>query len=156
MSDGRVWTVYRYYDAAGRLLYVGVTGNGHYRAHAHSRGSVPWWPLVARGEFEHFTTMAEAFSEELRQITTLRPAYNKADNPHWRASRPPRATIETKRQHVEVYLAGLDPTELAATTRSQVAAEVTARGVPVDETYAGRILGEWRVANGSRQRGRGR
>jgi hypothetical protein len=62
----------------------------------------------------------------------------------------------TKRQHVEAYLAGLDPTQLAATTRSQVAAELTARGVPVDETYAGRILGEWRVANGSRQRGRGR
>jgi hypothetical protein len=156
VSNHRVWTVYRYYDAAGRLLYVGVTGNGHYRAHAHSRGSASWWPLVVRGEFEHFATMAEAFSEELRQIATLRPTCNKADNPHWQASRPPRETITTKRQHVEAYLAGLDPIQLAATTRSQVAAELTAHGVPVDETYAGRILGEWRVANGSRRRrGRG-
>jgi hypothetical protein len=65
----------------------------------------------------------------------------------------------SKRQAVEQYLASLDPGQLATATRSQVAAELTARGVPVDETYAGRILGEWRVdhptPNGSR-RGRGR
>jgi hypothetical protein len=53
----------------------------------------------------------------------------------------------TKRQQVEAYLASLDAAQLAVTTRSQVAAELTARGMPVDETYAGRILGEWRVAH---------
>jgi hypothetical protein len=62
----------------------------------------------------------------------------------------------SKRQAIETYLASLDPGQLATTTRSQVAAELTARGVPVDETYAGRVLGEWRVdhqpANGSRRR----
>jgi hypothetical protein len=155
MNDRQVWTVYRYYDAAGRLLYVGVTGNGHYRAHAHSRGSASWWPLVVRGEFEHFATMAEAFSEELRQITTLQPICNKADNPHWQVSRPPRETIATKREHVEGYLASLTPAQLAAASRSQVAAELTARGVPIDETYAGRILGEWRTPARGRRRGSG-
>jgi hypothetical protein len=63
----------------------------------------------------------------------------------------------TKRQQVEAYLASLDAGQLAVTTRSQVAAELTARGMPVDETYAGRILGEWRVAhptpNSSRRKG---
>jgi hypothetical protein len=63
----------------------------------------------------------------------------------------------TKRQQVEAYLASLDAAQLAVTTRSQVAAELTARGMPVDETYAGRILGEWRVAhpaaNSSRRKG---
>jgi Protein of unknown function (DUF2637) len=63
----------------------------------------------------------------------------------------------TKRQQIEAYLAGLDAGQLATTTRSQVAAELTARGMPVDETYAGRILGEWRVrhpaAGGARKRG---
>jgi len=63
----------------------------------------------------------------------------------------------TKRQQVEAYLASLDARQLAVTTRSQVAAELTARGMPVDETYAGRILGEWRVnhpaAGGARKRG---
>jgi hypothetical protein len=62
---------------------------------------------------------------------------------------------ETKRRHVETYLAGLTPAQLAAATRSQVAAELTARGVPIDETYAGRILGEWRTPARSRRRGRG-
>jgi hypothetical protein len=63
----------------------------------------------------------------------------------------------TKRQQIEAYLASLDAGQLATTTRSQVAAELTARGMPVDETYAGRILGEWRVAhpapNSSRRKG---
>jgi Protein of unknown function (DUF2637) len=63
----------------------------------------------------------------------------------------------TKRQQIEAYLAGLDAGQLATTTRSQVAAELTTRGMPVDETYAGRILGEWRVrhpaAGGARKRG---
>jgi hypothetical protein len=60
----------------------------------------------------------------------------------------------TKRQHVEAYLGSLAPAQLAAVTRSQVAAELTARGVPIDETYAGRILGEWRTpARGRRGRG---
>jgi hypothetical protein len=53
----------------------------------------------------------------------------------------------TKRQQIEAYLASLDANQLATTTRSQVAADLTARGMPVDETYAGRILGEWRVAH---------
>jgi hypothetical protein len=152
MNDRQVWTVYRYYDAAARLLYVGATGNGHHRAHGHARGKSPWWALVTHGEFEHFATAAEAFSEELRQIVQLRPIYNRADNPAM--PRPPRATITTKREHVEGYLAALTPAQLAAVTRSQVAREVTARGVPVDETYAGRILGEWRTpARGRRGRG---
>lgn len=68
----------------------------------------------------------------------------------------------TKRQQIEAYLASLDAGQLATTTRSQVATELTAHGLPVDETYAGRILGEWRVrhpaaAGGTRKRGsRGR
>jgi hypothetical protein len=63
----------------------------------------------------------------------------------------------TKRQQVEAYLASLDPDQYATVTRSQVVAELTARGMPVDETYAGRILGEWRVRHpapgGARKRG---
>ena len=79
------------------------------------------------------------------------------------SSGSPKRTRElgeaTKRQQIEAYLAGLDG-QLATTTRSQVAAELTARGMPVDETYAGRILGEWRIRHSpdaSRKRGnRGR
>jgi hypothetical protein len=62
-------------------------------------------------------------------------------------------TEETKRQQVETYLASLDPGQLQMATRSQVAADMTARGVPVDESYAGRILGEWRSRRGSGRAG---
>jgi hypothetical protein len=81
------------------------------------------------------------------------PSYSQQQNPQNGHAESPEAT---KRQHVEAYLASLDREQLATVTRSQVAAELTARGVPVDETYAGRILGEWRVnlPNGSRKRGR--
>jgi hypothetical protein len=65
----------------------------------------------------------------------------------------------TKRQHVEAYLAGLTADQLAAVTASRIAADLTASGVPVDMTYAGRILGEWRTAPASmparKRRGRG-
>jgi hypothetical protein len=76
-----VWTVYRYYDAADRLLYVGATGQGHWRARAHNRTAL-WWPLVARAEFEHFTSEDEAFTHEGKLIVTLNPLYNVADNPN--------------------------------------------------------------------------
>jgi hypothetical protein len=75
------------------------------------------------------------------------PQQQAGQNGHWEGS---------KRQAVEGYLASLDPGQLATATRSQLAAELNARGVPVDETYAGRILGEWRVdhsfPNGARRK----
>jgi hypothetical protein len=157
MNDGRVWTVYRYFDAAGRLLYVGATGNGYYRAHGHSRSTAPWWPLVARGEFEHFTTMAEAFSEELRQIITLRPIYNRADNPRW--PRPLQVTAKGIRPRVEAYLTQLGPDELARMTKGELADTMAAHGVDVSVRYAGQILDESRVGlparRGSEDRRRG-
>jgi hypothetical protein len=57
----------------------------------------------------------------------------------------------SKRQAVEAYLASLDADELATVTRSQVAAALAARGVSVDETYCGRILGEWRTPTRARK-----
>jgi hypothetical protein len=86
---------------------------------------------------------------------TQQQAPQISDNGHGELAEP------TKRSAVEAYLAGLDADQLATTTRSQVAAELTGRGLPVDETYAGRILGEWRVRHpapgGARKRGsRGR
>jgi hypothetical protein len=53
----------------------------------------------------------------------------------------------TKRAAVEMYLSQLSPQELGVTTASSVVAALVAHGIPVEETYAGRILGEWRVAH---------
>jgi hypothetical protein len=53
----------------------------------------------------------------------------------------------TKRAAVEMYLSQLSPEELGVATGSSVVAALAVQGIPVEETYAGRILGEWRVAH---------
>ena len=66
----------------------------------------------------------------------------------------------TKRAAVEMYLSRLSPQELGVATGSSIVATLAGQGIPVEETYAGRILGEWRVAHpapsSSRRRGSGR
>jgi Protein of unknown function (DUF2637) len=66
----------------------------------------------------------------------------------------------TKRAAVELHLSRLDPEQLGVATGSSVVAALAGQGIPVEETYAGRILGEWRVNHpapaGPRKRGSGR
>jgi hypothetical protein len=59
----------------------------------------------------------------------------------------------TKRRAVEMYLSGLPAEQVGAATRSSVAAALNASGVPIDETYAGRILGEWRASHPANSNG---
>jgi len=167
MSDGQVWTVYRYYDAAGRLLYVGLTGQGYGRAHDHRR-TAPWWPLVVRGEFEHFADGPEALRHETALIASLAPLYNRADNPGRvpaRLGRPRRADRDRprlvgpggpKRQQVEAHLAQLTPDQLARLTAREVTAELTDAGMDVSERYVARILDAWiadRRGSGAHRKG---
>jgi hypothetical protein len=66
----------------------------------------------------------------------------------------------TKRAAVEMYLSRLNPEQLGVTTGSSVVAAQAGQGIAVEETYAGRILWEWRVKHpsptGPRKRGSGR
>jgi hypothetical protein len=66
----------------------------------------------------------------------------------------------TKRAAVELYLSRLAPQEVGVATGSSIVAALAGQGIPVEETYAGRILGEWRVNHptptGARKRGSGR
>jgi hypothetical protein len=66
----------------------------------------------------------------------------------------------TKRAAVEMYLSRLAPEELGVATGSSIVAALAGQGIAVEETYAGRILGEWRVTHpaptSSRKRGSGR
>jgi hypothetical protein len=73
----------------------------------------------------------------------------------------PELAEPTKRAAVEMYLSQLSPQELGVATGSSVVAALAGQGIAVEETYAGRILGEWRVTHpapqGARKRGsRGR
>jgi Protein of unknown function (DUF2637) len=62
----------------------------------------------------------------------------------------------TKRAAVESHLSRLSPEQLAVTTGGSITIALAAQGLPIGETYAGQILGEWRAAhpspNGSRRK----
>lgn len=73
MSDPSA--LYRFYDASGTLLYVGITRKLLSRLRQHASGK-PWWLAVATISIERFDTYEEARARELQLIRTLRPRYN--------------------------------------------------------------------------------
>ena len=68
--------VYRFYDARGRLLYVGITMNIKQRWAEHER--MPWWPQVARRKVVWYDTRAKAAASELKAIREEGPVHNIA------------------------------------------------------------------------------
>lgn len=73
-------TLYRFYDADGRLLYVGISLSVFQRWQQHSSDK-PWWEHIYRGELEHFDTRTEAAEAELCAIRTEDPLFNVAGRP---------------------------------------------------------------------------
>lgn len=70
--------LYRYLDAEGRPLYIGITSHLKDRttAHAHSR----WAQEAASFTVEWYPGDAEAAAAETLAIRTERPLYNLAEN----------------------------------------------------------------------------
>lgn len=68
-------TLYRLFDKAGVLLYVGIAGNPGRRFQQH-RGAKLWWGMVARITVEHFETRELAAKAEICAIQTEAPAHN--------------------------------------------------------------------------------
>lgn len=71
--------LYRFFGAAGELLYIGITGDAATRWKNHSKKQ-PWWPLVRRIEIEQFATRAEVEAAEKGAIRAEGPIYNKVHN----------------------------------------------------------------------------
>lgn len=67
-------SVYWHYDAGGRLLYVGSTGNVALRSVQHR--DKPWWSEVATSRVEHFDDRDLARRAEQRAIEGESPLYN--------------------------------------------------------------------------------
>lgn len=68
-------TLYRFYDGAGSLLYVGIAGNPGRRFEQHAK-TKHWWTDVASSKIVHYSTRDEALIAETAAIQTEQPAYN--------------------------------------------------------------------------------
>lgn len=86
--------LYRFRDAAGRLLYVGITADPGTRWKAHAAGK-PWWADVARVDVEPQPTREAALAAEKRAIRAERPVHNVIHNRPKRA--PAAPTVEPRR-----------------------------------------------------------
>lgn len=88
MTD-RPQVLYRMYDDADFLLYVGITLDPVARFAAH-REDKPWWQQVSRIDLEHYDTRAEVEAAEAAAILDESPLYNRAGRPVYGPPRPPR------------------------------------------------------------------
>lgn len=67
--------VYRCWDAAGRLLYIGAT-NSYSQRMSHHRARTSWWPDVVSVSTESHPDRAAALAAELAAIGAERPVHN--------------------------------------------------------------------------------
>lgn len=67
--------LYRHFDAAGILLYVGVSLSALNRLAAHRR-KAPWFWSIARVEISRFDTREQSLEAERTAIVNERPLFN--------------------------------------------------------------------------------
>ncbi|NEA22625.1 GIY-YIG nuclease family protein [Actinomadura bangladeshensis] len=67
--------LYRFFDADGQLLYVGITDRAGTRWERHMSDQ-PWWPDVQRQMSEWYPSREQAEAAELTAIREERPLYN--------------------------------------------------------------------------------
>lgn len=71
----RLTTVYRLYDQAGRLLYVGTSVDPRVRWEQHARSKL-WWSAVTRATVVWHPTRTDALAAERHAIRTEGPLHN--------------------------------------------------------------------------------
>jgi predicted GIY-YIG superfamily endonuclease len=79
MSSNASTDLYRYYDADGQLLYVGISLSAVARASQH-RAEKGWWQDVARMTVEHLPTRQAAEDAERSAIRAEKPVHNVIHN----------------------------------------------------------------------------
>ena len=84
----RVTYLYRAYDPAGALIYVGISDRWERRFKLHRKQS-PWWKRVWHFTIEQHADRAAAFAAESWDIQKLAPAMNfEAQAAHVPVERP--------------------------------------------------------------------
>lgn len=82
-SQGESTALYRFYDAADRLLYVGITSDPADRWARHA-AEKPWWPEVARHAVEWLSSRDAALAAEAAAIVAEEPLHNVMGTPRQR------------------------------------------------------------------------
>lgn len=93
--------VYRFYDAAGRLLYVGVTDHLKVRFGQHAKDK-SWWPEVASRTITWYDGRQEAEDAETKAIGEEKPIHNKTGKP--RPKRPTGTSPSDRHKNPRAYL----------------------------------------------------
>lgn len=70
-----ITTLYRFFDAEDRLLYVGISCQPFARLAQH-REDKAWWASIASTRLEHFEDRAAALAAELAAIKAENPLHN--------------------------------------------------------------------------------
>lgn len=73
--------VYRLFDEAGGLLYIGSAYDPDDRCKAHQ--DAEWWPRVVRREEQWHPTRAHAYVMEMRAIKAEGPRHNVMGTPSY-------------------------------------------------------------------------
>ena len=85
--------LYRHFDIADRLLYIGISGRLPVRETEHESGS-RWWELIARSAAEPFETRLAVVTAERIAIQTEHPVFNRQYNNTPEARERMRAYLE--------------------------------------------------------------
>ncbi|MFE9003161.1 hypothetical protein ACFYOY_13610 [Streptomyces sp. NPDC007875] len=72
--------LYRLYDEAGALLYIGISHQPEVRFEQHSKLK-EWWPCVARREVEWFADRPAAAKAEADAVRAEDPEFNSVYSP---------------------------------------------------------------------------
>lgn len=79
VNDGVPTCLYRHFDGAGALLYVGISLRPFGRLRTHARGS-HWSRTIVRVELQWFASRKEALIAEARAIHGENPIHNITRN----------------------------------------------------------------------------
>jgi hypothetical protein len=80
MKDERPHALYRFFDAGGDLLYVGITNDPGRRWGRHANDK-PWWHEVDRIEIERYPDRTSVLAAERKAIHDEHPRYNVVHAP---------------------------------------------------------------------------
>lgn len=77
--DGSDHALYRFFNADGGLLYIGISVNPSTRFRRH-KGEQPWWLEVTQITIERYPARSEVLAAEKRAIEAEHPLYNVVHN----------------------------------------------------------------------------